>query len=186
MRPPQQSRKRRWARSMRRPQVGEVNRRRQEHRRGAAVEAGEYLDEPLDLARLQPPIFDQTVEHKPLVEPLHAHQPVDRPALAAQRQAAVPRYQRHHVEIDVRRQPAVEPQLGAAGALAPADGGKVEIGKAHRLLELVDALTGKEHPGHMGLAPEDLVRNRSIALWPAQKRQLGVEPRPGAFLRNPG
>ena len=88
----------------------------------------------------------QVIEHVALIEPLHEHEPIDRGSGSADREARAGVHQRQNVEIDVRRQRAIEPQFGAAGGLPARQGRKVEIGKANRLLELVDPVAGQKDP----------------------------------------
>src|ERR1019366_4303947 len=54
-----------------------------------------------------------------LIEPLHEHEPIDRGSGSADREPFTGIHQRQDVEIDIRRERAIEPQLGAAGGRAP-------------------------------------------------------------------
>ena len=89
---------------------------------------------------------DAAIEHVALIEPLHEHEPIDRGSGSADREPFAGIHQRQDVEIDVRRERAIEPQLGAAGGLASRKRRKVEIGKADRLLEFVDPVASQKDP----------------------------------------
>jgi hypothetical protein len=99
------------------------------------------------------------------------HKPVDRLTRAVERQP-IRSSQRHHAEIDVRRKPPVERDLGTAGLLASIERREVQIGKTHRLLQFVDVGAGEEHPRHMCLAGDDLCRCARVAVGTAKQRDL--------------
>ena len=123
----------------------------------APVETRQALGHLLD-----PPPSGRTgdnggVEHQRLGQAAHHHQPVDRPPGAPDRQPAVGLYrQRADAEIDVGRQPAVEPHLLGTDAAPGVEGRVVEERITNRLLQLQRPLAGEEHPGHMGFAGLDL------------------------------
>ena len=92
------------------------------------------------------------VEQAVLVEAMHDDQPVDgvvgRLADLAQRQLAVaPRRTGADAEIDLRRQLAVDLDLGRAHRGAPLDRREIHVGELHRALQLVGALAGEEDHG---------------------------------------
>ena len=110
------------------------------------IKLRENSHKPVKLRNLNTPLGDEAIEHIALVESLHKHEPIDRGSGSADRETLAGIHQRQDVEIDVRRQRAIEPQFGAAGGLAPRKRRKVEIGKADRLLELVDPVADQKDP----------------------------------------
>ena len=85
--------------------------------------------------------------------------------------------ERRDADVDVGREPAVEADLGPAGRLAPLQGGEIEVGKAHRLLQLVDPVAGKKHPGHVRLAAGHLAGRPAVGGGTAQKGDLLAQAR---------
>ncbi|MEY9886056.1 hypothetical protein [Bradyrhizobium sp. USDA 328] len=85
--------------------------------------------------------------------------------------------QRHDAEIDVRRKPAIEAGFRQACGPAASRRREVEIGKAHRLLELVDPRAVHEDPGHVGLTRLKAVGNGAVALGSAQESDLADQGR---------
>ncbi len=154
--------------------VGKMHRGRQKGRRGSAIKVRQHGGELVELWYAQAPVGDTGIEHVALVETPHRDQPVDRLAVAADREPPVQPRQRLHTEIDIRREAPVEPDLGAAGGFAARQRGEIEIRKAHRLLQLVDVGTGEEHPRHVGLAHLDRRRAR-IGARVFQERHLGAQ-----------
>jgi hypothetical protein len=76
----------------------------------------------------------QRIKHRIDGQP-HLHEPVDRGAAPADTQAAVIALdERHHVEVDRRRQPAVQAQLFLAVEAPPRSTAKILVVVADRLL----------------------------------------------------
>ncbi|MDI1343327.1 MAG: hypothetical protein PSV22_04385 [Pseudolabrys sp.] len=126
--------------------VGKMDGRRDKDGRGRAIKSREGGDQPVELRNLDTPLADHKFEHVALVEALHADEPVDHGSGTADRQASTGIHQRQDVKVDIRRKCAIELQLGAAGGLPPRQSRKVEIGKANRLLELVNPVANQKDP----------------------------------------
>ncbi len=126
--------------------VGKMDRRREKDRGRRMIKLREHSHKPIKLRNLNMRLGDAAIEHIVLVELLDKHKPIDRGSGSANRETIAGIHQRQDVEIDVRRQRAIEPQLGAAGGLAPRKRRKVEIGKADRLFEFVDPVAGQKDP----------------------------------------
>jgi len=133
----------------------QVSSRRQVNRGCPLIELGERHNQTIKVPRLDAMLDDERFEHLLHVESAHDDEPIDDRAPAPDGQALFCRDQRHYIEVDVRRQTAVQAKLGATGSLSLRQGGEVEIGKAHRLLELVDAVADHEDPRHVGLVASD-------------------------------
>ena len=99
--------------------VAQMDRRRQENRFCSAIELYERGDEPIELPRFEAILQDGMLERLSLVETSHDHEPVDDRCIATDREPVRCRGQRHHVEIDIRRQPTIEAELGPAGGFPP-------------------------------------------------------------------
>jgi hypothetical protein len=151
--------------------------RRQIDRRRGAVEARQGLGQCIELRPAQPAGGDARIEHVARVEPLHLHQPIDRPVRTAKMKTVGAVRQRHHAAIDVGREPPVQPHFGAAGGPTARQRGEVEIGKLHRLFQFVDALAREEDPGHMGFAQADRGRPRIVSVGTGEERDFGGQVR---------
>ena len=101
---------------------------------------------------------------------------------AADRQARRGEHKRHDIEIDIRRKPPVEAELGPARRLAPLEGREVEIGEADRLLELVDLVAGEKDPRHVGFAADHLADWVGVGGGLAEERDLLGKRRPAGFI----
>ena len=75
-------------------------------------------------------------------------------------------------DIDIGGEAPIETELGPARCLAPRQGGKIEVGKANRLLQLVDPVADEKHPRHVGLLANELVNGMRIGLRPAEELHL--------------
>jgi len=116
----------------------------------------------------------ERVEQVVLFEAPHDDDPVDRLAVAVERQGAVrrPRDGRDF-EIDIGRGAAVERQLLFAGKFARFGIGEIDIGQFNRAFELVDAIPGEKNARDMGLDDLDLGRD-AVGVGPAQKRDRAL------------
>jgi hypothetical protein len=116
-------------------------------------------------------------ERLSFIETPHNYEPVYNRSVSANRETARRCRERHHVEIDIGREPTIQAELGPARVFAPPQVRKVEIGKTDWLLELVDPIACQEHPGHMGLAASHACRRPFIGGGPTQKFDLLLERR---------
>jgi hypothetical protein len=64
---------------------------------------------------------------------------------------------RDHIQIELRRQTAVEPQLFLAIEAAPLQGREIQKAEIERLLELVGIVPGQQHMRDMGLDMLDAI-----------------------------
>ncbi len=101
-------------------------------------------------------------------EAAHLHRPLDRRAVAVEREPPVRLARdRHDPAVDVGRERPVDLELGLAGRLALVEGRIVEKREAHRALDLPGAVAGQEHRRRMGV---DALDRR-----PAMGRRLGEQ-----------
>ena len=70
---------------------------------------------------MQAPLSNHTVQHLSFVEAIHHNEPVDDFAVAADREPGRRTHQRDDVPVDVRREAAVELELGPASRLAASE-----------------------------------------------------------------
>lgn len=132
----------------------------------------QIFSQPLDLSGRNPAGTQQFFERLGFIQPAHDDQPVPDMAARSDRVARGSKGELSQAEIDIRRQPCVEDNLGPT-RLGPArQRGKIEVGKPYRFLELVDVITRHENPGHMGLARNDRRGHRLVAVRTAQERYL--------------
>lgn len=122
------------------------------HRRQRLVEVPDAIGQVLHQRHRQPAIARHPIEQQVLIEAPHRDDPVDGLAVAVETEPAVVSA-RDLVEgqIDVGRGPAIDGELGAAGALAQCQGREIEIGEPDRALELEGPLARKEHRRTMGI-----------------------------------
>lgn len=92
-------------------------------------------------------------------------------------------YQQHRPKVDLGRQAAVEPRLPFAVQAPRLDGAEVEIGIAHRLLQLVGMGIGEKNPGHGGLHRVHPRGRLRIGIRLSEESELGLE---GSNLVRPG
>jgi len=149
--------------------LGELHRLRQHRRLRRAVEIRQHIGKAIDVPGPEAALRDQPVEHEALIEPLHMHQPIDWRSVAAEREAPCGLGERHDAEIDVRREPPVEPDLSAAGQFAPHQRREIEIGEPYRLLQLEDVVADEKHPRHMRLAGDHGRRRGPVSIGTAKK-----------------
>ncbi len=143
---------------------------------GRSVEAGQPPGQPIDFGLSDCPAAEQMVEHAIRRQPPHPHQPVHRLPLPAEVQAPSRiAHQRNHPEVDIGRQTAVEPNFPFAVQAPRGDRAEIEIGIAHRLLQLVDMAIGEEHPGHVGLHRLHPYRRLRVGIRPLKKDKTGFE-----------
>lgn len=146
-----------------------VERRRDEHRTRVPVKCCQGCDEAIKIASGETMIEKHALERPGLVEPTHDYEPIDGNSRSVNRKAARRPDQRHDFQIDVICQSAVQLQLGAAGSLPPRERREIEVGKAHRFLELEHVVVGEEDPGHMGFPAAHLSGGAAVEVGPAQK-----------------
>ena len=157
--------------------IGEIALGRNENGVGAAIECDQRGDHAVELPGGERAAGDGVFERAGLVEPAHDHQPVGDLAMPAEREPARRLRERHNLFVDIGRQPAVERQFGAAGGFALRQRRIIEIGKAHRLLQLVDFVAGEKNPRHVGLLARHLARAMRISLRPGEEGDLVGERR---------
>ena len=94
--------------------------------------------------------LDGLIQHAIQWQAAHQDKPVDgRPLTADGKFAFVVQCQRQDTEIDILRQPPVEPDFFAAISFARVESAKIKKIITDRFLKLVNALVQQKHPGHM-------------------------------------
>ncbi len=119
------------------------------------MEGGNPVAEIAHQRRRERAALRHAVEQLRLVEAPHDQHPVDRRRAAEGEPTGGAAADRTNLEIELRRRPPVERELGAAGGLAALEGGIVEIGEADRPLQLVGIGPGQEDERGVGLDPLD-------------------------------
>ena len=111
-----------------------------------------------------------------LVEPVHVHEPLDRPSDAVERECAVGLARDgHHPTVDLGRRSAVEDHLGVAEAPTSVGRGEVEVVVPHRSLHLQRPGAGQEDNGAVRLDAVDARAGRPVGVRLGQKRHhLGL------------
>ncbi len=145
---------------------------RDENGAGAPVEIDQRRDHMVELCDGKLAGKNGMFERLAFVEPPHHHQPIDRVIRPADLQTARGACQRHDRLVDVGRQPAVQRQFGAASGFALGKRRIIQIGKAHRLLQLVNLVAGQEDPGHVGLLALEVARRVRVSIRLAEKSDL--------------
>jgi len=126
---------------------------------------------------MQPRLRNHAIQHLGFVEAIHRHQPIDDFAVATEGELMRRTHQRNDFPIDVGRKTAIELELGSARRFAPGKRREIEIGKADRLLELVDQIAGQKHLRHVGLVADHLRHRRPINVATHQEHDLIGERR---------
>jgi hypothetical protein len=108
------------------------------------IESYERRSHTVELRRRETLFAQDLLEIPPVIQAAHDDQPVRDGAGAADAKAVGGGGERCDTDVDVGCKPSVEADLGPAGRLATLQGGKVEIGETHRLLQLVDPVSGQE------------------------------------------
>ena len=106
----------------------------------------ERRDKTVELDDVDSLLGDEAIEHVTFVETLHDDEPIDRDAGATDQQPFASIYQGQDVEINVRRERPIETQFGATGGLTARQARKVQVGKANRLLELINPIADQKDP----------------------------------------
>ena len=135
----------------------------------ARVKLRQHASQRDDLAALELAALELRRQRAALVVPAHLDQIVDRAriVLFGQFQSVGCRGERAHTEIQIGRQPTVQPHLLAAHLVAPLGRAVVQEREHQGLLELVGEIAGEKHPRDVRLAD----------LHPG--RPVGIEIRPG-------
>jgi hypothetical protein len=145
-----------------------------------AVELGQGGCQGIDGAGLERLAQGDPIQQRFLVEARHLEQPLDRLALASDRERATSALgDGHHLVIEHRRGAAVEAQLGVERLLAPGQGGEIEKAVAYRALPLEGAIAHQEDQRGMGGDLLDVRAGRAIGPARAQER---AEPVRGSHV----
>ena len=148
--------------------------------RSASVKGCQHVDQRVDVCARHAALADRAVERALGRQALHQHQPVDGAArrrqvcLGHEPETPVVPLQRDEPEIDLRRQPPVQPQFLARVTFARRHGREIEEGGAHRLLQFQRAFAGEYHPGHVRLDRLDRPADTRVRGARAQEAQLGL------------
>ncbi len=161
--------------------------RPQEHRMRSAIEARELECEGIGAMPVSLFFSDEAIEHAPLIETAHFHEPVNDGNALANRESSPRNAQGDGAKINIGGEPAVQRDFGAAGCVPLRERREVEIREAHRLFKFVDKIAGQEHQRHMGLPGFDVWDSTAIGAGIAKKSGLlfkgwAREPFPGAVI----
>ena len=150
----------------------------------ALVEAGQPHGQLVHVGRAQLAACGEAVPQAVLVEGAHAHRDVEHRAVAAQAGPVVAAGHRHHVQVGIGRQPAVQPQFLGAGRASPRQRRLVEVRGGQRLLDLVGEAAVQQHVRDVRL---DVAHRRAVLPQPLDQRghqpalplgrELGRRPR---------
>ncbi len=150
---------------------------------GLLVEPGDLGGERIDRCDRQLAALCDPVEQRRLVEAAHLEQPLDRPAAAFERVAAVlGPVHADKAAIEHGRGPAIELELGLEGAAPLGRTGKIEKAVADRALHLVGALADQEDHRRVRRDALDLGIRQAVGRALAQ----GVDQRVPGVWRGPG
>jgi hypothetical protein len=145
-------------------------------RREPAVEARQHRADLRHVRRGELSAGDEALERALLGQPAHAHEPVDGIARAVDGEAAVgAARQSRDPEIDVGREPPVEPYLVAAARFARLQGAEVQVRIDDGLLQLVRAAVGEEDPRHVRFARFDAVGVFGVRGGRGEEIDLGAQ-----------
>ncbi|MGO9483575.1 MAG: hypothetical protein ACLPX9_03175 [Rhodomicrobium sp.] len=149
------------------------------------VEARKLENDGIEARTVSLTSCNEVIEHAPLVEAAHLHEPIDGDAALANCEALGRNCQGNGAQINVAGEPPIEFHLRAACHLPLRERGKIEIGEADRLLQFEYMIPSKEHPRHVGLPDFDFLHGGAIGAGVAQKRDLFLKLR-GGELPSPG
>ncbi len=114
--------------------------------RDPRVEGGDAARQRVDLGRAERAGLHHAAEQRVLPEAAHLDRVVDRLAVAADSRVHLAARQRHHLEVELRRGAAVQPQLLLAIEVSCLQRAEIEKAEIDRLLELVGIVAGEQHP----------------------------------------
>jgi hypothetical protein len=117
-----------------------------ERRPSPPIKPHEDRDQPVELRDLETTLAQDLLENPAIIEPAHDDQPIHNQAGTAERETARRDNQRRDANVDIRSKPPVETELGPAGRFATPQRREVQIGKANRLLELINLVTREKYP----------------------------------------
>ena len=122
------------------------------HDRCSLVQTPEFGAEPGQLLALHVAARDECIEFLAGVELDHPHGVLDDGTRGlADVQSAGSAHDRHGLQVEIRRESAIEPQFFVAVASSSRWRRVVEEGELHRLLDLVGVRPGEQHPGDVRL-----------------------------------
>ena len=126
----------------------------------------------------QPAALGEAVERLVLVEPRHLDRPFHRLAGAVERERTIGLARdRHDAAVELRREGAIDVELGEAGGLAPVQCRIIEKRIFHRALDLEHKVAGEKDRGGMGVDAADLLASL-ITLVVVQTVRLRVRKQP--------
>ena len=120
----------------RRPEGGDADR---------AVEVGDLRRERVDVGRAEQAALEQPARQRVLRKFAHLHRVFQRGSRAAEHGGVDAARDRHDVEVEVRGEPPVEPQLLVAEESPRRERGEIEEAEIDRLLDLVGEGAGQQH-----------------------------------------
>jgi hypothetical protein len=133
------------------------------------VELDQPIDEMLDQTRRKLAALEQPVEHPLLRQAAHADGVLHRGARASDMKPAVVRADDGlDAEIDVRREPSVQPNLLVAVVPTLLEAREIQEAKIDRLAHLVHTIAGKKEHGDVGVPDLDAIDRVRVRLGAGQ------------------
>ena len=145
---------------------------------GPGVERGDAAGQGLDRPAADLPAPEPLPERGLVGQPLHLHGPLDDLAVALHLDTRAVEGHGHDPEVDLRRQPAVEPDLLLAEVAAPLQRAVVEEPQVDRLLDLVGIGAGQEDDRDVGLADLDRLDRMRADRRPGRRGPRSSGPGP--------
>lgn len=144
------------------PPFHHMSRPTRENRTDPLIEARQDLSNSVDVSMIQAFAGQELIEHAICGEAAHHDQPIDRPSSSTDCQPSAIQRQWDDIEIDVRCQPTIEPELGSTCGLTVLNGRKIQVRKADGLLQLINTVSRKKDPRHMSLFAFHTIHRRRI------------------------
>ena len=150
---------------------------RDRHWRQGPIEGDKAVGNAGDVIACRTSLPERHLKRRPLRQATHLDQPVDDLSLALDREPLAVPAKRARAEIDIGREPPVQPDFVHYRTSAPRKRPEVEKVVPDRLLQLVDPVAGKEDPGHVRLLDAHLRRRVRVGMSIRQKGDLPVRVR---------
>ncbi|GBD17381.1 hypothetical protein HRbin26_02301 [bacterium HR26] len=137
-------------------------------RRLLAVEARQAIGERGQHRLVQLAAPEHPQQHPIIRQPAHLDRVLDDRAVTVELELAADLDHRHHAQVDIPCEPAVEPHLLLAEMVPQFQRGEVQEAEVDRLLDLVDQVASQEDDRDVRLLDVDGLHRIGIGLRPAQ------------------